>query len=231
MLLLCTVLMFTYFFLFVHIFRGNKNKWLMFISMCLVLSNLFTIMMVLYASKLFIKDDISELNIVLMCLGNSGANFFFNYSHLLLAYKYRKIQRTVPWRLKNLEPPPETNRQRATYYILLTICYLGPVIQIPASIWFRSTDMNVKELIPKPTVSAFQTNLLNCSWYLCGISDISSGVILVRSVIRIRRFFVDENAKESINLPEMIRHATAFGLYMISSIIRYGTHTLHTIQP
>ena len=78
-----------------------------------------------------------------MCFGNSGYSLLFNYSHFLLAYKYRNIQRTVPYRLKDQEPPPETTTQRVIYYVLMVICFLGPAIQFPASIVYRSVDFNV----------------------------------------------------------------------------------------
>lgn len=167
----------------------------------------------------------------MMCFGNSGASLFFNYSHILLAYKYRSIQRTVPYRLKDQEPPLETKTQRATYYVLMTICFLGPAIQFPASIWYRSTYFNVHKLPEPPEVSSLQTNLLNWGWYLCGISEISSGIILVNSVNNIRKFFIEQNAKNYINLSELMRHATAFGLYMVSAIISYSTHSLSTLNP
>ena len=53
----------------------------------------------------------------------------------------------------------------------------------------------------------------------------------MNSVFEIRAFFIKENAKEYINLSELMRHAAAFGLYMLSAIISYSTHTLSTIQP
>lgn len=73
--------------------------------------------------------------------------------------------------------------------------------------------------------------MLNIGWDLCGVSEISSGYILVRSVWRIRSFFKNNNAEDWINLNELIRHATAFGIYMISSIIRYTTHELWARYP
>jgi hypothetical protein len=152
LMVICFVLMIFYFVLFVHIKRGNNNKWLMFVSALLVASNLLTVSKVYFAAKLFRggTEDVNEFNIVGMCFGNSGASLFFNYAHILLAYKYRNIQRTVPYRLKEQEPPPETKTQRVIYYMLMTICFLGPAIQFPASIWFRNTLLSVgeKEVTP-----------------------------------------------------------------------------------
>jgi hypothetical protein len=73
--------------------------------------------------------------------------------------------------------------------------------------------------------------LLNWGWYLCGISEISSGIILVNSVNNIRNFFIEQNARDYINLSELTRHAVAFGLYMVSALISYSTHSLHTLSP
>ena len=111
----------------------------------------------------------------------------------------------------------------------MVICFLGPAIQFPASISYRTVDFEVHGGSGDPTV--FQTQLLNCGWYLCGISEISSGIILVNSVFEIRKFFIKEDAKEYINLSELMRHALAFGLYMFSAIISYSSHTLSTINP
>jgi hypothetical protein len=49
--------------------------------------------------------------------------------------------------------------------------------------------------------------------------QIISGLILVTSVVRIRQFFVRINAKSWINTGMLLRHASAFVLYMVSNFV------------
>jgi hypothetical protein len=49
-------------------------------------------------------------------------------------------------------------------------------------------------------------------------SAIWTGVWLVRSVYRIRKFFADRNATDFINTTALLRHALCFSSYLIATI-------------
>lgn len=67
-------------------------------------------------------------------------------------------------------------------------------------------------------------------WDLVGFCQITSGIILVIGVLNINRFFTERNAKDFINTAMLLRHASAFGLYLFSVFLYYGGHTLHSID-
>jgi hypothetical protein len=50
--------------------------------------------------------------------------------------------------------------------------------------------------------------------------ELISGVMLVSSVIKIHRFFVAADAREYINTRMLLRHASAFVLYMLGNFAR-----------
>lgn len=49
------------------------------------------------------------------------------------------------------------------------------------------------------------------------ICAIISGLMLMVGVYRIHTFFKEEDAGERVNLPMLIRHASAFGLFLLST--------------
>lgn len=46
-----------------------------------------------------------------------------------------------------------------------------------------------------------------------------TGLILLRSVFSIRRYFAERKAFDFINTPMLVRHAVAFGLYMLTVVL------------
>jgi hypothetical protein len=64
-----------------------------------------------------------------------------------------------------------------------------------------------------------------------GFLQLVSGTILVRSVLRINRFFKERGAEGYINTGMLLRHATAFGLYLACTAINYASYTLYLIFP
>lgn len=56
----------------------------------------------------------------------------------------------------------------------------------------------------------------DCWFRLCSII---SGFILIKSVMNIKKFFKEHNAENFINLPVLMRHAAAFGLYLIGTSV------------
>lgn len=161
-----------------------------------------------------------------MNLGLFMQSLFFNWSHFLLAFKYRHIARTVPYKIQQKEPPKENQCQKVTYCLFYALVFIGPLIQAPSSFFFRKS-----QLIDRKPPTKLNALILDIGWDLCGVSEISSGIILVQNVWNIKQFFIDQDAEDYINLSELLKHAAAFSLYMFSSMIKYVTHSLTSYVP
>lgn len=61
--------------------------------------------------------------------------------------------------------------------------------------------------------------------------QIYSGAVLLRSVLKIRRFFVERNAQNFINTDMLIRHSTCFILYIITVTLFYCAFGYYTFKP
>jgi hypothetical protein len=59
----------------------------------------------------------------------------------------------------------------------------------------------------------------NIALEIIALLQIWSGFFLIRGVLRIRRFLVERDAKDFINTSMMLRHATAFGLYITCAVV------------
>lgn len=101
----------------------------------------------------------------------------------------------------------------------------GPIIQLPGVYFFRVE----KEFNGNPP-KAWQVYSIEAGWDLTGLSQFISGIILVTGVLRIRNFFSKRNATEFINTGMLLRHAAAFGIYLLCCTIYFGTHTLHSLN-
>jgi hypothetical protein len=58
---------------------------------------------------------------------------------------------------------------------------------------------------------------------LCGLLQWISGVILIKSVFKIRRFFLEHHAAVSLNVKKITLHASAFIIYLAASIAYFGS--------
>lgn len=58
---------------------------------------------------------------------------------------------------------------------------------------------------------------------ITGILQIVSGVYLIVSVQRIRKFFTSQGGETSFNARTMTLHASAFGIYILAAVFYFGT--------
>jgi hypothetical protein len=65
---------------------------------------------------------------------------------------------------------------------------------------------------------------------LIGLCQIVSGVILLKSVVKIRRFFREHNGDDSLDTAAMCRHASCFTLYLLSATAYYLMYSISTID-
>lgn len=134
----------------------------------------------------------------------------FNQAHFFLAYKYQGIAKRVPLALDGKQEEPPSTCEKVTYWSLFAANITFVVL--------RGTFLIVVFLNLRG-VSNFVVTVKVIATTCMGICAIISGVMLVAGVIKIRKFFKEKEAEDSINLPMLIRHAVAFGLYLVSSCI------------
>ena len=70
----------------------------------------------------------------------------------------------------------------------------------------------------------------NITGYVTGVLQIASGIVLVKSVVSVVRFFKENNASSYINTGMLCQHAAAFGLYLFTSTAYYFTWAIFTMH-
>ena len=120
-----------------HIWTGNKNKWLMMMTVMLLISSIGSLLLSYYIYQVWGRANISRTILFVMCLCQSVQNLFFNISHLLMAYKYRAISRNVPNQIEGKPLIVDTTCEKVIYWFLFALCFIGPIIQCPAVYQFR----------------------------------------------------------------------------------------------
>jgi hypothetical protein len=100
-------------------------------------------------------------------------------------------------------------------------------LKISANTIFR-VNTQLKHTVPS---KFFKFVVIPVSFDLIGLCQVISGVILVQSVIQIRKFFKDRNDESYIDTASLCRHATCFGLYLLFVVIYYTTFTIYTLNP
>ena len=71
----------------------------------------------------------------------------------------------------------------------------------------------------------------NCVLMVEGIVQIYSGVILIKSVVSVRRFFVKNKATDYINTGMLLRHALTFGIYITTTAAYFVSFAVFTFYP
>jgi hypothetical protein len=69
------------------------------------------------------------------------------------------------------------------------------------------------------------------SWDGVGLFQLVSGYQLIVSVLAIRNFFKARNDEKYINTKMLMRHASAFGLFMVTDLVRYIAFSFYALHP
>jgi hypothetical protein len=80
---------------------------------------------------------------------------------------------------------------------------------------------------PLPWMSWFY----NAAQQLVGGLQIYSGIILIRSVLSIRRFFIERGAADFINSSMLLRHASCFIIYIVTTTSFFVAFGIYTFKP
>ena len=71
----------------------------------------------------------------------------------------------------------------------------------------------------------------NTALEIVGLLQILSGFYLIRSVLHIRRFFIEKDAKDFINTSMLLRHASSFGLYITCTAVFFTVLSMYVWSP
>jgi len=63
------------------------------------------------------------------------------------------------------------------------------------------------------------------------VLQIYSGFILIKSVLDIRRFFVEQKAMDYLNNDRLLKHAVCFGLYIVTTAVYFIVLGIWTLNP
>jgi hypothetical protein len=166
------------------------------------------------------------LNVWMLSISLGISNMLFNVSHYILADQYRTIAERIPTRLKNEPDKIPTTCEKMTYWFIMFLNILGPVIQTLATVSFRVAA----EMDPTRIPTKMNKIWVEIGWDLVGICQIISGIILVRGVNSIRSFFKEAGDENYINTGMITQHACAFILYLFAACIFYGSHSVFTFH-
>ena len=118
------------------------------------------------------------------------------------------------------EPEPKpTKCWSCTYWALLIANILCPAFSFYSSYSYGVTKIN-----GDPT-TRLQDTLYDLGWDTVGLLQIISGIILVLGVLSIYNYFKKKDAEATINTRMLLNHGIAFGVYLLSAIIYFGTHS------
>jgi len=151
----------------------------------------------------------------------SVCDFGLCVEHFLLAMKYRRMSIEQPAKLDNLPEVKPTRCEHAMYYILLFLNGFFPILET-----FTLAQTNKDYYFFSSDPSGLLEIAANTTAAMIGLLQILSGIILLYSLFSIRRFFKDRDAIDSIDVRALLRHAAAFGLYLLATVVDSSALTL-----
>lgn len=138
--------------------------------------------------------------------------------HYFLAMKYRMIARKIPAQFNGEPENPETKYDRTKYNVLLFFSVIGGPCKALANAFVRIS----KQIPGHKAESDFMDKVGNPILFnIVGVCQIVYGVILIRSVVRIRRFFKQRKDENYIYTAALCRHATCFVVYLVCCVTYY----------
>jgi hypothetical protein len=147
-------------------------------------------------------------------------------AHYLLADKYRRMATNMPLILEGKQIVEKSACGKVVHWMLLVLNIAVPVLFDAALIRLRYLKSILGEKPPEWLSICYNTGI-----EAIGIVQVISGVIMFKSVIEIRRFFINKNAANHINTSMLIRHASAFLLYIVTTLGHFTAASLWAYNP
>ena len=115
---------------------------------------------------------------------------------------------------------------KAIYWVLVVSNTLsGLIYGLFTAFWYKQI-----RVLGKPP-EQWLTNAKIAFGFWVAFSSIASGLLLISGVVKIRSFFKDRNAIESIETGILLSHAIAFGLYLFVTIWWAGAIAVFDFSP
>jgi hypothetical protein len=141
------------------------------------------------------------------------ANLAFNVSHAMLAEKYacakHRAVMTIEQQVNKLELPK--SQQKAYKSLIVLNIVLSVVSGFSYVLLFKYYNYHDK-------LTTILENTISVCPFILGVLLIVSGVILVTTVIAIRRFYKKRDAADAVDTGALVRHAIAFGLFLVAAV-------------
>lgn len=121
----------------------------------------------------------------------------------------------MPYIFKKQTVPEKTDKCKTAFFWLVTALNFASVIGYAAIVYADNNYMIKTGSELSPTRTALYLGLK----YSVGFMQLVSGVVLVVSIVVIRRFLVAHGLAEEVNDKSMFLHGLSFSLYIISIIV------------
>jgi hypothetical protein len=176
--------------------------------------------------EVYVRKNVSASYVWIVALLNGLMDLALCVSHCILAFRYRLIAISGPFGHSGKELPLDKRRkENVLFWGLLTVNIIMTLIETALSVCFYRTIF-IKGSTPASELSQF----LNLVGLMTGVLQIISGVLLVGSVLAIRKYINTRNDFE-IRLWTLLVHTGAFGLYLLSYCVLCGTGVLYNLHP
>lgn len=136
-------------------------------------------------------------------------------SHWMIASRYNQIASEMPYVLHDVRIPASMQAcHKRTYWSLLVLNTLPSIINFAVGIPYG----NIYEVKKQQPRGNLMENILLANIVPGAILAILTGIVLMRSVHKIKKFYQENDLKEELNMKALTLHASAFGTYMISTL-------------
>ena len=210
-----------------HNFRGSKFTFVYLLVSCFLVANCFLLANSESSYVVDIKREVTAFYVWDWGVSIGGTDLGLCVSHLLLAFKYREIAHEAPYAAEGVQyPAAKRRRERILFWILLPLNVIFPICE---SILTSVCKIDHRLYSVKPTKALI--DYLNSVILMIGALQIVSGYFILRSVFKIKAYIERTQQGQGLNIRTMLIHASAFGFYLFSVVIFYGTFVLDVLYP
>lgn len=213
----------------VKVCRGSGYRLVIVLILLLIISNLAMAAQAILSIGTFVDKTTSATIAVDVMIAVTYYLFevTFAVTHWALASNYKMIAKEMPVILDGGQiDQAQKDRRNKEYNILLALNILAPTIEMAVGI-----PLNVALFTGsgQPALSITIAAIVFPTF--SQLMQVISGIVLISSVVKIRRFYFEKNIEQQLNTGKLLLHASAFGLYLISIVIYYASWDLFLLSP
>lgn len=165
-----------------------------------------------------------------LAVGVGVRDSLFSLAHYLLADKYRTIAHNLPNQFSDRKSNKSAEKQKCRKIIhwILIVCNVGFPILASLFVFIFGIEVLKNHF---HQAGHWVLVMITITSSLVGLVQMISGIILVQFVLKIRAFFKSRNEMDCINSRALLRHAIAFGLFLLTDIAYYVMWPIYTHFP